>query len=294
MGGKIGEGRKFREGEREIVIGNKMKDFFDEKIKIGDTIWLQRIDGIILSAKIVGILEERANVITQITNAAIFCPIKPYYSSMLTSNRFTSHGIATVYGMVIATAKNMESVESAEREILDYLNGESDAKKLKDDEDFAIMTQNYVISRIDQVMATLNRFTIMIAAISLIVGAIGIANIMLATVVERTREIGTMMAIGAKKNHILRLFLYQAAIIGLVGAIIGCVGGVVGGWAVVSYINNYLNRLIGEGFISIPLVYPYEWFLIAIIVGIGTGIVAGILPAMKAAKMNPVDALGYE
>jgi putative ABC transport system permease protein len=117
---------------------------------------------------------------------------------------------------------------------------------------------------------------------------------MFATITERTREIGTMMAIGAKRRDILQLFLYQAMIIGLLGGILGCILGASGGAFVVSFLNDYMSRIYGEGVATIPLMYSYEWFFIALVVGIVVGVIAGILPARKAAKMDPVRALKYE
>jgi putative ABC transport system permease protein len=148
--------------------------------------------------------------------------------------------------------------------------------------------------RIDEVMNVIRMLVTAIALISLFVGAIGIANIMFATVTERTREIGTMMAIGAKRKHILQLFLYQSIIIGLIGAILGCILGASGSAFVVQVLNNYIRQLGGSALTgSVPLIFPAEWFFIAVIFGVLAGVAAGVLPARKASKMDPVVALRY-
>ena len=103
-----------------------------------------------------------------------------------------------------------------------------------------------------------------------------------------------MMALGARRKYILQLFLSQSIIIGLIGGIIGCIVGVVGAYAAVSYLNQYMQRMVSDGFAPLPVIYPIEWFFIAVIVGILTGMIAGFIPARKASKMNPVEALRYE
>ena len=176
------------------------------------------------------------------------------------------------------------------------MNGKSDAINYKDkNSDFVVITQQYIISKVDQIMSVMSMLITSIALVSLVVGGIGIANIMFATVTERTREIGTMMAIGAKRRDILSLFLYQSSMIGLLGGVLGCIIGASGGAFIIQILNQYLKE-IGGTFSSgnIPLIYSTQWFLIAVFFGIIIGIAAGVLPARKAAKMDPVTALRYE
>ena len=300
MNVKIEKGRNFVEGEKEIVIGPGMMNFFgkDNPIDVGSILWIYRMGSILpIKAKVVGILEKSSTVMMQLTSAAIFGPVDPYYSKMLSSLGRSPHGgITPLYSMIISTAISIDDVESAQKEIIAYLESdESDAYHLKAGEDeFVVITQQYIISRIHQLMGMLSRFVILIATISLAVGAIGIANIMFANVTERTREIGTMMALGARRKYILQLFLSQSIIIGLIGGIIGCIVGIIGSYSAIFYLNQYMQEIVNEGFSPLPVVYPIEWFFIAIIVGILTGMIAGFIPARKASKMNPVEALRYE
>ncbi len=299
MNVKIEKGRNFVDGEKEIVIGPGMINFFgeDNPLEVGSVIWIQRMGSPLpIKAEVVGILEKSSTVMMQLTNAAIFGPVDPYYSKMLSMLGRSPHiGITPLYSMILSTAISIDDVEPAKKEIVEYLESdESDAYHLKvEEDDFVIITQQYIISRINQIMAMLNQFVILIATISLAVGAIGIANIMFANVTERTREIGTMMALGARRKYILQLFLSQSIIIGLVGGIIGCAMGAVGGHIAIFYLNQYMQGLIEE-FSPLTIIYPIEWFFIAVFVGVFTGMIAGLIPARKASKMNPVEALRYE
>jgi len=296
---EIEEGRVFKEGKNEIVVTKTTTELFgkDQPLKIGDTVYIQRIDSKTIRAKIVGILRESSegNILTQLTVPSILGPTDPFYSTFIGSNVGGILHRITAYIVLYATAVDKEHVDVAKTEIIDYLNRGSDASKYKKEKyDFVIVTQQYIIDRIDSVMGVIKMLVTIIALISLAVGGIGIANIMFATVTERTKEIGTMMAIGAKRRFILQMFLYQSTIIGLIGAILGVVLGASGSAFVIQVLNTYMRDLGGTAFTgSIPLSFSYQWFGIAVIFGVLTGIAAGVLPARKAAKMDPVVALRY-
>jgi len=223
-------------------------------------------------------------------------PVDPYYKTFFGSNVGGLLRKVTAYTMLYASAVDADSVNKAQTEILDYLNGASDANKYKDEKtDFVLLTQEYIQERIDQILSVVTMFITAIAVVSLVVGGIGIANIMFATVTERTREIGTMMAIGAKRRIIMQLFLYQSAVIGLLGGILGCIIGASGGAFIIQILGNYVQELgFSTASAHLPLIYPMEWFVIATISGLLVGIIAGVIPARKAAKMDPVVALRHE
>ncbi len=297
---EISEGRIFQEGKNEIIITQATKELFgkDKQLKLGDVVYIQRIDKKTLRAKIVGIIKESSegNILTQLTTPSILGPTDPYYTTFIGSNVGGLLNRITAYIVLYATATEKSYVDNAKEEILDYLNsGRSDAGKyIKEKYDFVLITQQYIVERIDSVMGVINMLVTIIALISLAVGAIGIANIMFATVTERTKEIGTMMAIGAKRRFILQMFLYQSTIIGLIGAILGCVLGASGSAFIIQVLNTYLKDLGGTAFTgSINLNFSIEWFGIAVFFGVLAGIAAGVLPARKAAKMDPVVALRY-
>ncbi len=298
---KLAEGTMFEEGKNEIIISQNVATTFgtDQPLHVGDTIYLRRVDGKTLEAKIVGIMEPGTEVsmFGTLSSPGIVCPTKPYYSTYFGSNVGTVLHRVVAYTVLLAEATDTNHVQDAQNQILNYLdNGGSDASQYKDPStDFVVITQQYILVRVDQIMSVIRTYITAIALISLLIGGVGIANIMFATVTERTREIGTMMAIGAKRRDILQLFLYQSTIIGLLGGLIGCILGASGSWFVVDLLNNSISKL-GGAFSTgaIQLNYAPEWFIIATVIGISIGIAAGLLPARKAATMDPVVALRYE
>ena len=147
--------------------------------------------------------------------------------------------------------------------------------------DFSVLTQKDIIGVFDTVFSQLSSAILGIMAISLVVGGIGIMNIMLVSVTERTREIGLRKAVGATSGMILLQFLTEAIVLSLLGGIIGYGLSVAGGFVV--------SKLIG---FSIPI--TVSAIMLAFGVSIGVGVVFGVAPAIRAAKKHPIDALRYE
>ncbi len=149
-------------------------------------------------------------------------------------------------------------------------------------EEYTIQTQEDVLSFVDEITGTINLLFIGIASVSLLVGGIGIANIMIVSVTERTREIGVMKAVGAKNRDILSLFLIESGLIGLLGGIVGLS---------LAYLvaNLFVPILIG-----VQGIIPIEWVGLSIGISLMIGIISGLYPARRASKMDPVEALSYE
>lgn len=182
--------------------------------------------------------------------------------------------------MIMASAMDEDHILDAKMETSELLR-ESHKIKEGDDDDFEIMTQIELQEITRNITGILTILMGAVASISLIVGGIGIMNIMLVSVTERTREIGTRLAIGARENDILTQFLIEAIVLSLSGGALGVVLGVVG--------NQIIYRATG---FFIPTA------LYSILIGFGfsalVGVAFGYFPARKAAKLNPIDALRYE
>lgn len=184
------------------------------------------------------------------------------------------------YNMILASALSEDHIVDAKIEATELLR-ESHKIKVGDEDDFEIMTQIELQEITSNITGILTLLLGAVASISLIVGGIGIMNIMLVSVTERTREIGTRLAIGARESDILTQFLIEAIVLSLAGGILGIILGIIGNQIIYKATDFYIptvaySVLIGFGFSAV------------------VGIAFGYFPARKAAKLNPIDALRYE
>ena len=156
--------------------------------------------------------------------------------------------------------------------------------RLKDDvvDDFQIMDMKQIMETMNTVTGYLKLLLIAIAAVSLLVGAIGIMNMMLVSVAERTREIGIRKAIGARERHIIIQFLAESIMISFLGSMIGLILGV------------GLAQGVGRGILGYNVPFSIWPVILSVSVAVIVGLSSGVMPAMKAAKLNPIDSLRYE
>jgi putative ABC transport system permease protein len=155
--------------------------------------------------------------------------------------------------------------------------------------DFTVTEFALIQQQITGVVQTISIFLAAIAAVSLLVGAVGIANTMFMSVMERTRQIGLLKALGATDNEVMKLFLLESGLFGFVGGVLGIIFGVL-----ISVIISELGlRAIGPGGAMNAVVTP-ELLVFALAFSIFVGIISGVAPARSASKMNPVDALRFE
>jgi len=154
--------------------------------------------------------------------------------------------------------------------------------------DFTILTPEELLGTFSIILNIITAFLAGIASISLVVGAIGIANTMYTSVLERTKEIGTMKAIGARNSDILKIFLIESGLLGIVGGVIGVALGMISSWT----IEVYANQALGTNLLQVS----FSQYLIGgcLIFSFIVGSLAGLLPSRQASKLNPVDALRYE
>jgi len=242
-----------------VVLGDQLvEDIFGADAQVvGESV---RIDG--KSFRIIGVITDSSSALA---------PISTVQKVILSQNYFNS---------VEVLVEDSELVTSTKTSVSDLLLLNHDISN-PDDADFSIRSAQEMIDSISSITETLSAMLSGIAAISLLVGGIGIMNIMLVTVTERTREIGLLKAIGAKQRDILWQFLIEAIVVTLMGGLIGLSLGVA-------------VTFVATKFLSIPFVVSLSSVLLAIGVSTGVGIVFGYYPAKKAAALQPIDALRYE
>ena len=182
--------------------------------------------------------------------------------------------------MVMASAVSNDLMDDAQEQIRDLLRHRHQIKEGADD-DFTVRNLADLTAVFSTITGILTLLLGSIASISLVVGGIGIMNIMLVSVTERTREIGIRMSVGAKSRDILLQFLFEAVLLSLMGGFIGIVLGI-GLTSSISYFTGW------------PTPVSFNAILIAFIFASGVGIFFGLYPARKASRMNPIDALRYE
>jgi putative ABC transport system permease protein len=151
----------------------------------------------------------------------------------------------------------------------------------RDESDFNITRSNAISDLVIENIKFVTLAATIIGLITLIGAAVGLMNIMLVSVTERTKEIGTRKAIGAKTSTIKRQFLYESVIIGQMGGILGIISGIL--------IGNLISSALQSSFIL-----PWKWIIGGVIVCFVVGVVSGYFPAVKAARVDPIEALRYE
>lgn len=223
---------------------------------------------------VIGVLEDTVNgdqVLVPITTA--------YYR--LASQRTTQGGISVQ--TINVQAESQEAMSDAELEVATILRLRH---RITGDDDFVISTQEALIETLNQTTAALVLFLGTVAGISLLVGGIGVMNIMLVSVTERTREIGIRKAIGAKRRDIMFQFLTEATMLTLSGGIIGLLIGL----SFTPLLNG--RQIFGPR--PIETGFSLDIAVLALVVSAGIGLFSGLYPAIRASRMHPIDALRYE
>ena len=165
----------------------------------------------------------------------------------------------------------------------------------------SVFVPSSLVNQVNNILNLITIFLLAVASISLIVAGVGIMNIMTVSVMERTREIGIMKAIGARSRTVLSMFLTETMLIGIIGGSIGILTGYGLSYALAFGLSGYVKSTQQSGMqapgsqsLSITPVFSLEWTVIALVFSIGVCLVFGLYPARKAAKLDPVQALRYE
>jgi len=259
------------------VLGYKIsKDFFQDENPIGKTIRIKDV-----SFKVIGVMEELGTQMFLNVDEYIYVPVTTVQRFLLGTSHIQSSTIKIVSQDKIDEA--MESIRLILRERHNIYNPEGDLSK----DDFKVVSGKESADMMNMVTSVLTMLLSSVAAIALIVGGIGIMNIMLVSVVERTREIGLRKAVGARKKDILYQFLIEAIVLTGLGGILGIILGII-----FAYLASIvLTIALGTQWL---FVVSLKSIILAFGVAAGIGIVFGIYPARKAAGLSPIDALRYE
>jgi putative ABC transport system permease protein len=246
-----------------VMIGKKIAE--ENDLSVGESIGIGTGDE---RVRIVGILAERG----------IGFDINPDYALVVPDTWFTSRYGERDYDQVIIKVRNLEDIDGVKAAVDEKLNRREQVVNVLD--------TRKVLATIIDAFNQISTFTTAIGGISLVVAGISILNVMLMSVTERTKEIGIIRSLGAKRGEVMRIFLAEALILGLLGSAIGGALSLAGGYLAVNVMLQSTEYL----FEASTLVY----ILYGVAFGIGVSLLSGIYPAWKAAMMNPIEALRHE
>lgn len=271
--GRSLEDRDIQRARHVVVLGSDiaddlfgLEDPVNKRVKLGD-----------LQYTVVGVLEPIGTQFFQNADEFVFIPITVGRS--VTGQKHVNVVTLQALGDFDLAQADVESLLRQRHGILSY-NGD------KDDDDFIVRTSQQANDILGAVSLGLTLFITTIAGISLVVGGIGIMNIMLVAVTERTREVGLRKAVGARRKDILLQFLFEAVLLTLFAGFIGVVFGVGLAGLAALIVDKYLETY--DFALSVPAIG------VALAMAIITGLVFGIYPARKASKLSPMNALRYE
>lgn len=261
-------------GASNVIVGETFAE--DNNLRIGSRITMLSSTGQEVTCRVVGIMENTGMMTLGFaTNNAIVGSIE-CYTSIVGSNH-------DLYDEVIVRAYDSTQLNAMDDAIEKKMNGKAD----KDSDDTVSIINSYeIMGLFDDIMSMASIFTTIISGISLLVAAVAIVNVMLMSVKERTREVGILRSIGTFKNQILQMFLYEAGLIGLIGAIIGTILALIASPILLIAMNGSAEAMLS------PSVLAY--IPIGILTGLIVCLISGLYPAWKAANLNPVEAMATD
>ena len=266
---RVEEGRLLEVSDRgKVVLGNDYVDVqrFEKDIRVGSKLEIQGKE-----FEVVGILKAAGSF--QV-NSVVF---------MAEEDLKDIFDIGDEIDLIAVRVESVDNVEKISEDIKRKLREDRDEDL--GEESFSVQTPVQALSTVNTVLFTINAVIIGIAALSLIVGGIGITNTMYTSVLERTREIGVMKAIGARNRDVMTLFLIESGLLGLAGGVIGAVLGLALAFGVSSIAGAFLGGINLEINLSWPLLIGAIGFSFLV------GMFSGVMPAIQASRLNTVEAL---
>jgi putative ABC transport system permease protein len=269
----LAHGRLFNDGELRAgaavcIIGDTIrKQFFGGQDPLGSTIRLEKI-----SCQIIGVLKSKGQSgFGTDQDDFVLLPLRTVQRRLAGNTDVNSISVSVMDG--VSTEKVKASIES-------LLRQRRQAGKNEED-DFMVRDMQEIVQTLTGTTRLLTALLGAVAAVSLLVGGIGIMNIMLVSVTERTREIGIRLAIGAMEKQVLMQFLIEAVVLSCFGGIIGIILGIAASAA-------------GAGALKVPFILNIGIIIVSFLLSAGVGVVFGYFPARKAAHLDPIEALRHE
>lgn len=266
--GRLFTGAETLSGKAVCILGKTVRnELFGDTDPLGMTLRLKK-----LSCQIVGVFESKGQSnFGSDQDDFVLIPLRTFQRRIAGNNDINTIYLSAQDG--ISTTEVKESIERLMRERRHITAGE--------DDDFHVMDMQEIVGTLTGTTRILTALLGAVAAVSLLVGGIGIMNIMLVSVTERTREIGTRLAIGALEREVLMQFLIEAVVLSSFGGLFGIMVGL-------------FASSIGAYILGVPFILNSEIIVIAFVFSAAVGVVFGFFPAKKVARMDPIEALRHE